>query len=86
MSSALGCRGMSETANLAQQIQELKIPPTPIFPGREQLCRVGPGASRTLQLYFLGSLSFQDGAVFFGGYHNSRKMKFNLFGIVVLPG
>lgn len=44
VSSALGCRDMSETANAAQRIQELKIPPIPIFPGREQLRRVGPGA------------------------------------------
>lgn len=86
MSSPFGCRDMSETANSAQKIQEIKFPPIPIFPGREQVRRVGPGASRTLQLNFLESLSFQDGAVFFGRYHNSRKMKFNFFGIVVLPG
>lgn len=44
VSSAHGCRDMSETAKAAQRIQELKIPPIPIFSGREQLHRVGPGA------------------------------------------
>lgn len=46
VSSALGCRDMSETANAAQQIQELKIPPILIFPERKQLHRVGLGPGR----------------------------------------
>lgn len=92
VSSALGCRDMSETENAAQQIQELKIPPIPIFPGRKQLRRVGLGAegwgwvqNAAAQLFGIAVLPGWRSFIW-GEYHNYRKIKFKFFGIIVLPG